>query len=371
MSKCPVSAPKVWPLLVVSLLSVCGFPLASAQRSDVRQTENLVLITVDGLRQQEFFGGIDEKLVGENQESLRSAYGRASAAARREALMPFFWKTLAPTGVVLGNRAVGSAVKVANPHWFSYPGYAELLTGQVVEEISSNDPVRIPRETVLEFVRRRLRLDAEGVASFATWSVFNFITAHREGAIFSNAGYQKLPSRLTTLGMQPWNDLQTELLTSYDNERHDAVTFHLALEYLKAHRPRLLYLALGETDTWAHSGRYDRVVQSIRQFDAYLETLWHTLQSASTYRDKTTLIITSDHGRGEGEAWKHHGNDIPGADYIWLAIIGPDTPDRGEISSAPTFYQKQIAATLLRFFGLEEKSFNPEAAPPIPLAFER
>ena len=76
---------------------------------------NLVLITVDGLRQQEFFGGIDEKLVGENQESLRSAYGRGSAAARREALMPFFWKTLAPTGVVLGNRSVGSAVKVANP----------------------------------------------------------------------------------------------------------------------------------------------------------------------------------------------------------------------------------------------------------------
>jgi hypothetical protein len=40
--------------------------------------------------------------------------------------MPFFWKTLAPMGVVLGNKAKGSSVTVRNQHWFSYPGYSEI-----------------------------------------------------------------------------------------------------------------------------------------------------------------------------------------------------------------------------------------------------
>ena len=150
-------------------------------------------------------------------------------------------------------------------------------------------------------------------------------------------------------------------------------TFHLALEYLKAHRPRLLYLALGETDTWGPTAVATiGLCRASGSYDAYLETLWHTLQSASTYKDKTTLIITSDHGRGEGEAWKHHGNEIPGADYIWLAIIGPDTPDRGRDQFRPHVLPEADCGNSAEVFSVwRKKSFNPEAAPPIPLAFER
>lgn len=363
---------------VLKLCSRCGWMglfvlfcgLTGITQSRLR-TENVILITADGLRHEELFAGMDENLLAEDNVELKTQYWRTTDKERRRALMPFFWDTLAPEGIVLGNRAGGSEVKVANPYWFSYPGYAEILTGQVLEEVTSNDSVRISRETVLEFVKRQLQLQTSQVASFASWSVFNFITAHREGAIFSNAGYQDVPERWSTSRLLELNQLQKEMLTPWKDVRHDAITFWMALEYLKTHRPRLLYLALGETDDWAHDGRYDRVLEIIREFDRYLEILWQTLQSIQQYREKTTLVITSDHGRGPGrEDWTSHGKKIPGAEYIWLAVVGPDTPNRGEVSPSPTFYQKQVAATVLRFLGLHQEDFDSQAAPPVPLAFQ-
>src|SRR5688572_32681596 len=43
--------------------------------------------------------------------------------------LPIFWKTLAKEGVIYGNAALGSKVRCRNRHWFSYPGYAEILNG--------------------------------------------------------------------------------------------------------------------------------------------------------------------------------------------------------------------------------------------------
>jgi bisphosphoglycerate-independent phosphoglycerate mutase (AlkP superfamily) len=87
------------------------------------------------------------------------------------------------------------------------------------------------------------------------------------------------------------------------------------------------------------------------------------------YRDRTTLIITTDHGRGrQGSDWAEHEITIPGSDDIWLAVIGPDTPDLGEVTTAGTAYQGQIAATLLWYLGLDYAAFDPQALPPLAVA---
>ena len=84
-----------------------------------------------------------------------------SPQARREKLMPFFWKTLmAEHGSIAGNPAVGSAVRLGNHHRFSYPGYAEILLGEPHDDvINSNDPNRNPYTTVLEAMREHLRCE--------------------------------------------------------------------------------------------------------------------------------------------------------------------------------------------------------------------
>ena len=341
------------------------------------KTEYVVLVTIDGLRNEELFGGADPKLLNnskrsgaENSARLKKQYWRETPKLRREALLPFFWGTLAKQGVVLGNRALGSDVEVSNPHHFSYPGYAEIMTGQPQASIKSNKAVPSPRETVLEYVGRKFKLPREKVAAICSWSVFNSITAKVEGSIFCNAGFEAVPEKYLTPGMMAANEAQFRLTTPWDTVRHDWVTLTIANEYLKSQQPKFFYVALAETDDWGHERRYDRVLQAANYFDESLRTLWATLQGSPMYRGKTSLVILTDHGRGHTvDDWVSHSARITGSAEIWIAVVGPDTPNRGEEGSKGTFSQSQVAATILRLYGLDYRDFNSDCARPIGAAF--
>ncbi|MGH8865070.1 MAG: hypothetical protein ACREVZ_10590, partial [Burkholderiales bacterium] len=139
--------------MLCALLFALAVPSALADAAE----RHIVLVTLDGVRIQELFGGMNADISANEADSgieliddLRKRYWRESAEGRREALMPFFWKTLVPAGLVLGNQALGSKVTVRNPMWFSYPGYSEILTGQPQPDVKSNDLVRYPHQTVLD-----------------------------------------------------------------------------------------------------------------------------------------------------------------------------------------------------------------------------
>jgi phosphopentomutase len=188
----------------------------------------------------------------------------------------------------------------------------------------------------------------------------------REDAIFCNAGYERIPPNLSNPKMDLWNDLQFEMMSPWDTVRHDAPTLGLALEYIRAHKPRAVYLALGETDDWAHDRRYDRVAQSIDYFDEALRRLWTLLQSTEPYRGKSTLIVTTDHGRGRTlEDWTSHGKDVPGADETWLAIFGPDVPPKGEMKNSPPYSLSNVAATICALLGISPEKYSTTMAPPL------
>lgn len=343
------------------------------------KTRHVVLVTVDGLRPRELFGGLDPMLIHapdragiEHLVALRQRYWRDTPERRREALLPFFWKTLAANGVVIGNNDLESHARLTNRYHFSYPGYAELLCGQAQEAITSNDPVPSPHETILEYIRRKNNLPRTAAAAFCSWRNFIGITAHTPNAIVCNAGYDAIEPGLMTPGMKAANESQFLMMTPWDTVRHDWVTYTLAEQYLKHHTPEFLYIALGETDDWAHARRYDRVIEAANLFDQCLERLWNTLQTLDQYRGNTTLIVTTDHGRGlTEEDWVSHGAKIPGSDRIWIAIIGPDTPAGGEVHGGDTYTMNQIAATILKFYGLDRADFNPDSGKPIDLAFGR
>ena len=107
--------------------------------------------------------------------------------------------------------------------------------------------------------------------------------------------------------------------------RHDSYTFGLAVAHLRSERPRVVYLALGETDDWAHDGRYDRVLEALTRTDRHLEELWKWLQSQNDYRGRTHILITTDHGRGRTPAdWRSHGAKIDGAQETWMAFVSAD-----------------------------------------------
>ena len=68
-------------------------------------------------------------------------------------------------------------------------------------------------------------------------------------------------------GVRRDSELQFATPTPWDSVRHDAYTVRFAMDHLARHRPRVLYLALGETDDWAHDGRYDRVLETYTRTD--------------------------------------------------------------------------------------------------------
>ncbi len=79
-------------------------------------------------------------------------YWADTPEARRARVMPFFWtEWMTAHGSIAGNRAAGSKFGITNTHRFSYPGYAEILTGEPHDAvIDSNDDRRYPFPTLLD-----------------------------------------------------------------------------------------------------------------------------------------------------------------------------------------------------------------------------
>jgi hypothetical protein len=352
----------------------------SASAAPPPAERNVILVTLDGVRTQELFGGADETLLNapdadvgiEEPHVTRDRYWRATAQERREALLPFFWRQLAAQGMVIGNAALGSGMTVRNSQWFSYPGYSEILTGQPQPDVTSNDLVRYPHQTVLDYVHRKLELPFTAVAQIGSWDGFKMAASRSDGTFFMNGAFDLVPAAYSTQELDYLGSLRKQVIEVWAESSNDALTFRMGLAYLKKHEPRVLWLGLGQSDDFAHARRYDLTLNYLHMADQFLAELWSTVQSMDRYRDRTMLIVTTDHGRGlTPKDWSEHDAGIPGCGDVWLAIVGPGTPALGEVKGRAGVTQSDIAATIAAYLGLDPKDFNPEAGPPVPGSLDR
>lgn len=333
------------------------------------KTQNVIFVMTDGLRWQEVFRGADPALMNKesgvsNVEELKRLFWRDTPEARREVLMPFLWQTVGKNGQVLGNRDKGSEAFVTNGFHFSYPGYNETLTGFPDPRINSNDKIPNPNVTVLEWLNRMPQYRGR-VAAFGAWDVISAIVNGERGGFVANAGFVPFTVAPVSPALTAINRMKAET-QMWGDEAFDAYPFHTALEYLKLRKPRVLYLSFGETDDWAHEGKYELYLKSAHRVDLYLKELWETVQALPQYRGKTTLIFSPDHGRGEAPTdWKSHGQKLPDSKYIWMAFLGPDTPALGEKAGGGAVTQSQLAATLAGLLGQDYAGAVPQAGKPI------
>lgn len=330
------------------------------------KTENIVLVTLDGMRWQEVFGGADTALL-KNKKYTKDSIGTAkrfgddALITRRKKLFPFLWNVVAQEGQIHGNRITGSKVNVANPYQFSYPGYNEILTGYPDIAVNSNDTVLNKNTNVLEFINQQNKYKGK-VAVFSTWNVFPYIINKWRNGIYVNSDVDTL--KFENANLKLINDLQF-LSTKPIDVRPDVITYMAAREYLKSYHPKVLYIAFDETDDMAHGGLYDQYLKSAYAEDRMLEDIWNTLQSDPQYKNKTTLLITCDHGRGDlkKDDWKSHGNKIKESGEIWFAVIGPDTKATGESKTPEQLYQKQFASTIAALLGFSFTAEHPVGEP--------
>lgn len=341
------------------LMLICWLITFSLTAQQKLKTQNVILITLDGMRWQEVFAGAEKRLLlnkdfTDDTTTLKKLFWDESSKKRRELLMPFLWEVIGKQGQLYGNRSLGNRVNTVNTMWFSYPGYNEILTGFADDvNIASNDKVNNPNRNVLEFVQSQKGF-GNRVAAFTSWETFPFIINSARNKIPVNSGVVKAKGNLSDRE-KLLNELSFQLPNDEGQTRLDALTFQYAFEHLKLNHPRLLFISFDETDHFAHEGDYDRYLKSAHYTDDMIRDLWEWVQSDPSYKDKTTLIITTDHGRGNKteDDWKHHGSKMPEADQIWFAFLGPDTPELGEVNAQQQLYQNQVAKTITTFLSLE------------------
>ena len=328
-------------------------------------TKNVFIVTTDGFRWQEVFNGADSLLINDENYTpdagtIKALYWSTTAEERRKKLMPFFWNVIDKKGRLYGNRILGNKFNVANDYSISYPGYNEIFTGNTNPAVSSNAKSPGPDVNILEYLNNKESFNGK-VAVFTSWNVFPYILNEERSHLIINSGYQEM-SFTNSLREQMINKVQQEGVYDKTATRYDQLTFLAAKEYIQRQRPRVLFLGLGETDEFAHKGRYDLYLDQANQVDKMIGDLWHWVQTTPGYKDNTTFIITTDHGRGsKSSKWQSHGEFIKGSSQTWLAIIGPHIPSLGEIKEEGQLYQQQIAQTIAQLLGEDfiTKSISP------------
>jgi len=124
---------------------------------------------------------------------------------------------------------------------------------------------------------------------------------------------------------------------------------------------------VGEVDEFAHQSKYDLYTDAAYRSDQFIKRVWTTVQSLPAYAGNTTLLITTDHGRGATtKDWNDHGKDVPAAERTWFAAIGPGVAPLG-IRKDLTVTTSQLAATIASVVGEDFRVAAPLAAPPLPL----
>jgi hypothetical protein len=335
-----------------------------------QKAEHLIIITTDGFRWQEVFTGMDTALANnkkynENDSSkIFSKYYDANLKERRKKLMPFLWSAIEEQGQIYGNRGNGNKVNVSNPYWFSYPGYNEIFTGFADTSINSNEFEANPNTTVLEYFQQQVSLKNK-VAAFSAWDAFDRILNEKRAGFPVIAGFektakfnptdkQKLIDEMLFNSYMPWG--YAECL--------DVFTHYAAMNYLKEKKPSVLYISYGETDEWAHGEKYSSYLNAAHQVDAWIKEIWEYIQQDPYYKNKTALLITTDHGRGDviKNQWTSHGKKIVGADEIWFALIGTGVDKKGEVNKSMQLYQNQFAQTMAHLLGFTFTSNHPTGA---------
>jgi hypothetical protein len=273
---------------------------------------------------------------------------------------------IAEQGQIFGDPSKDARAVVTNPHKFSYPGYSELLCGLVDTTIDSNNKFPNPNVTVLEFLNGRPGFEGK-VAAFSGWDVHEYIVNEQRSGIFCEVAWEPVTVATSERRVRELNRIADSLPRYWaEGFCFDLLTHVRSRGYLLANKPRVLYVAFGETDEWAHARRYDMYLQMAHRADEMVRDLWETMQTIDQYRGKTTLVLTVDHGRGRTPRdWTDHNAKVEGAEEVWMAVMGPDTPALG-VREGVRATQAMIASTVAELLGEDFRAKVPNAAGALP-----
>lgn len=302
----------------------------------MRELAKVVLVVIDGVRRSEWEG------------KARTDDGRLVPP---EDLFPNL-TSLRAEGAHL------SSLAVSNPVGISLPAYADIFAGRRQERFLDNRPNgdwRSEYPTIFEVAHAAFSGASDAVALFSSWTRLAELALSKPGPAFYRS----------VLGLsQP--HFKPEV---YPGSRSDMDTFVHFMAEVPRRRPRFAFVHFGDADEEGHlhgDVARDRGCelgifhyhQALRAADYYIGRMWRLLQTDPYYRDSTYLMVTTDHGRDEGEWWDHgacvaQGKPLcPGCGEVFAVVAGPGV--KGEI--ATPYSHIDIAPTVARWLGIEMPS---------------
>lgn len=276
---------------------------------DTTHPQTIVLIAIDGVRWRDVFQGVDRELAdarGFRRDEVMSA----------KQLLPNL-DALASQGASLGSN--GSEIAASGPELLSLPGYIEMLGGWP-SQCSSNNCSPVASSAVVDHFAN----GSGDVAVISSWGGIERAAGTRGRAIVSTGRHGG-----ATRDQLRFDPISSALLRhgesdgpspGEDDFRRDRATAALALHYLIFRRPRFLFLGLGETDELAHKNDYRGYLEALVAADRVVGEVASVLSAYEREGRRTTLLVTTDHGRSRG--FVGHGRDAPESAAVWLIAAG-------------------------------------------------
>ncbi len=291
----------------------------------------IVLVTLDGVRWHEVFEGVDARLA--DSHGLPS--GELATAAE---LTPNLHRIVATHGAALGAPGHGSPISASGPNFVSLPGYAELLSGRRITNCRDNQCTSSGRRTIID----ELSKDPKQVAVFTSWPDIAKV-ASEHGPL-------------------------AEPIPRPDAFRPDALTADLAIQHLRAHAPKFLFVGLGEPDEYGHANDYAGYLRALRYADRRIGEIDAELERLAARGTRTALFVTADHGRAD--SFVDHGAKYPESARVWLIAAGSALRTVGFVAAPSDRRLADLAPTVRAIAGLP-RDVDPAAGSPLAELFSQ
>jgi alkaline phosphatase len=285
-------------ILIAFFITFCSCKEENQAKTEQREGKFVVIVVIDGPRYTETWGDSTHKNI------------------------PVMAKNMAPIGVV--STAFYNKGKTS-----TNPGHAAICTGNY-DSIANNGKELPTHQSIFqEYLKQK------EVSPLSTWIVTTKdkleVLADTKNETWKG---QFMPS--TNCGIDG----------NGSGYRHDSTTFRIAKETIKNHHPNILLINFKEPDDSGHDNDWPGYIQGIKDTDQYIGELWEFIQADEVYKNKTTFIVTNDHGRhldSVKTGFITHGDDCDGCQHLNFFACGPQIKqgvvldvERGQNDIAPT-----------------------------------
>jgi hypothetical protein len=287
--------------LLVLLACAATSPQALGQEPS---DQNVFIVVIDGVRYSETFGDPQHRYI------------------------PMIWNVLRPKGAIITSFYNRGQTVTSGAHGSLLTGNESWLHQEHIEPPYSEDELSRPfTPTLFEHYRA-----ATGADASKAWLIAN------HARFLEGVSYSRHPAYGPAYGA-----------TWFYGPGSDYQMWQRLAAVMDQYHPRLVTVNLHQTDMYAHQGSWEGYTMHILMADLIVYQLWSKIERHPFYSGRTTLIVTSDHGRHTRD-FTDHGDCCDGCQHVMFLALGPAI--RRGYQSAIERHLEDIPLTAARIMGL-------------------